>query len=99
MLQGGVEYAEFYLHPQQKKKKPEFFCTAPVVERRAIRSSNGQVEDRIIIRTAMRIGEREFPIDLSLTNRDSMGFRMLIGRDALKRRFVIHPGKSFLLGK
>ena len=91
--------AEFFLHPEQKKKKPEFFCRAPVVDRRAIRSSNGQVENRIIVRTLLRLGDREFPIDLSLTNRDAMGFRMLIGRDALTKRFVIHPGKSFLLGK
>lgn len=95
----GAEYAEFFLHPEQKRKHPEVFCSAPLIDRRAIRSSNGQVEKRLIIRTLLRIGDREFPIDLSLTNRDAMGFRMLLGRDALRRNFVIDPGASFLLGK
>ena len=95
----GALYAEFYLHPVQKKKKPEVFCAAPVVDKRAIRSSNGAVEDRLIIRTMLRMGEREWPIDLSLTNRDAMGFRLLLGRDAFTRRFLINPKASFLLGK
>lgn len=96
---GGVEYAEFYLHPNQKRRQPEIFCSAPVIDRRSIKSSSGQVEKRLIIRTRLSIGGREFPIDLSLANRDSMGFRLLLGRDALRRRFLINPGASFLLGK
>lgn len=95
----GVEYAEFFLHPEQKRKTPEIFCAAPVIGRRSIRSSNGRVEKRLIIRTRLRIGEREFPIDLSLANRDAMGFRLLLGRDAFKKKFIINPGASFVLGK
>jgi len=95
----GVEYAEFFLHPEQKRKIPEIFCTAPVIGKRAIRSSNGRVEKRLIIRTRLRIGEREFPIDLSLANRDAMGFRLLLGRDAFRKKFIINPGASFVLGK
>lgn len=96
---GGVEYAEFYLHPNQQRKKPEIFCSAPVIDRRSIKSSSGQVEKRLIIRTRLSIGGREFPIDLSLANRDSMGFRLLLGRDVLRKKFLINPGASFLLGK
>lgn len=96
---GGVDYAEFYLHPLQKKARPEKFCFAPIVDKRWIRSSNGSVEQRFIIRTLIRLGDREWPIDLSLTNRDSMGFRLLLGRDAFRKKFLIDPRASFLLGK
>ncbi len=57
------------------------------------------VEQRYIIRTLIRLGDREWPIDVSLTNRDSMGFRLLLGRDAFRKRFLIDPKASFLLGK
>lgn len=99
VIKDGVEYAEFFLHPEQKKRLPEFFCSAPVVDRRSIRSSNGQVEKRLIIRTRLSIGGRDYPIALSLTNRNSMGFRLLLGRDAFRKKFVINPSASFLLGK
>ena len=58
---------------------------------RAVRSSNGEVESRPVIRTKVVIGGRRFPIELTLTRRDEMGFRMLLGRRALRRRFVIDP--------
>ncbi|MBI1365136.1 MAG: ATP-dependent zinc protease [Alphaproteobacteria bacterium] len=93
------EWAEFRLHPLQKSKTPEIKCAAPIVDRRRIRSSNGAVEERIIIRTMLRLGAREWPIELSLAKRDEMGFRLLLGRSAIRRRFVIDPGASFLLGK
>jgi hypothetical protein len=96
---GGVDYAEFTLHPLQKKARPEKFCAAPIVDKRWIRSSNGMVEERFIIRTLIRLGDREWPIDVSLTNRDSMGFRLLLGRDAFRKRFLIDPRASYLLGK
>lgn len=99
VIRDGVEFAEFFLHPEQKRKKPEVFCSARVVGRRDIRSSNGRVEKRLIVRTRLSIGGREYPIELSLTNRDAMGFRLLLGRDAFRRKFVIDPSASFLLGK
>lgn len=98
-FRGGVEYAEFYVHPAQKRRLPEIFCSSPVVDRRGIRSSNGVVEQRLIIRTLLRLGEREWPIDVSLADRDAMGFRLLLGRDVFKKKFLIDPKASFLLGK
>lgn len=94
----GVDHVEFYLHPVQRRKKPEVFCCAPIADRRVIRSSNGQEEERYVIETRLRLNGRVWKIDLTLTNRDAMGFRLLIGRDALKRRFLIDPGASYLLG-
>ncbi|MEX0645190.1 MAG: RimK/LysX family protein, partial [Parvularculaceae bacterium] len=98
-FRGGVEYAEFYVCPQQKRRRPEIFCTSPVVDRRGIRSSNGVVEQRLIIRTSLSLGEREWPIDVSLADRDAMGFRLLLGRDSFRMKFLIDPKASFLLGK
>lgn len=95
----GVMHVEFYLHPLQRRRHPEIFCRAPIADRRLVRSSNGQEQLRPVIRTRLRLGVRSWLIDLTLTNRDAMGFRMLIGRDALRRRFLVDPGASYLLGR
>jgi len=94
----GVPHAAFFLHPVQKREQPEVFCRAPIVARRTIRSSNGALENRIIVRARFALGGRIWPIELSLTNRDEMGYRMLVGRSALKSRVVIHPARSFIQG-
>ena len=95
----GVDHVEFFLHPLQRRKKPEVFCRAPIADRRIIRSSNGQEEERYVIETRLRLGGRLWKIDLTLTNRDAMGFRLLLGRDALRRKFLIDPGASYLLDR
>lgn len=65
---------------------------------RPVRSSNGGEEKRPVIITPIILGNLTWPIEITLTNRDSMGFRLLLGREALRKRFVIDPGHSFLLG-
>lgn len=99
MTVDGAAVAEFYLHPAQRKSAPEYFCRAPIVDRRLIRSSNGAGETRLIVRTRLKLGCRIWPIEISLTNRDDMGYRLLIGRDALKRSVLVRPSRSFLLGR
>ena len=94
----GVAHVEFYLHPRQRRKKPEIHCLLPLADKREIRSSNGQVEERYVVKTRLHLDGRTWKIDLTLTNRDAMGFRLLVGRDALRRKFVIDPGASYLLG-
>jgi hypothetical protein len=91
-------YAEFHLHPAQKRRRPEVFCRAPVIDRRLIRSSNGAVQERLIVESVLRLGRRAWTIEISLANRDDMGFRLLLGRDALRRRVAIDPARSFVLG-
>lgn len=98
-MRDGVLWAEFLLHPVQKKRLPELKCAAPVIDRRKVRSSNGAEEIRYIIETTLRFAGREWTVELSLANRDQMGFRLLLGRDALRKKFIIDPGQSFLLGK
>jgi hypothetical protein len=71
---------------------------APLVAWRDVRSSNGTLDRRPVIRTPVVIAGRRVPIELTLTRRDEMGFRMLIGRMALRRRFVIDPAQSFAGG-
>lgn len=94
----GVPWVSFDLHPVQRNNAISVSCTAPVKTTRDIRSSNGQIEHRVIIRTPLQLGERIWPIELSLTNRDAMGFRLLLGRAAVRRRKVrIDPGRSFLI--
>ena len=93
----GAPWVEFVLCADQSSKNEDVHCTAPVVDKRAIRSSNGQVEDRYVVRTLVELGGETWPIELTLANRDEMKFRLLLGRDALADRFVIDPGRACLL--
>jgi hypothetical protein len=70
---------------------------APLVEERTVRSSNGQMEDRPVIVTTTELAGRRFQIELTLTRRDEMGFRMLLGREAVKSRFVVDPQRSYIV--
>jgi hypothetical protein len=65
------------------------------VEERKVKDSSGNSEIRFVIATLLRIGERSQPIELTLTNRDEMTFRMLIGRAAVRGQFLVNPGASF----
>lgn len=95
----GQQRLSFVLHPEQRHKDPAIQCEVELVERRKVTSSNGKSEMRYVIKTKAKIGKKTFPIQLTLTNRDEMSFRMLIGREALRRRFLVDSGRSFLQGK
>ena len=92
-------WLRFVVHPIQRETRTEVACRARLVEERHVRSSNGRSELRPVIRTRIRVGEEEWEIDLTLTSRDVMGFRMLLGREAIRRRYVVDPGRSFLAGE
>ena len=92
---GRTEYVEFVIYPLQKKQKPKVKAKAKLLERRPVRSSNGQITIRPVIETKIKIADIEYVIELTLVNRDLMGFRMLLGRQALKG-FMVHPKKSFI---
>ncbi len=93
----GDTFVEFFIHPTRRKAKPEVPVRARVIDQRWVRSSNGTRERRYVVETTARLGEIEFPLELTLTNRDEMGFRMLLGREAMRKRFTIDPGASYLL--
>ncbi|MGB5760081.1 MAG: RimK/LysX family protein [Acidimicrobiales bacterium] len=93
----GQTLARFRLYPDTESTDGVADVEAPVVEFRTIRSSNGQAESRPVVRTEVELGQQRFEIDLTLTSRTSMGHRMLLGRRALKDRFWVDSGRSFLL--
>jgi hypothetical protein len=94
----GAPWARFAVHPFQRDDSLAVTAEALLVDERDVRSSNGEVERRPIIVTPVRLLDRRYRIELSLTRRDEMGFRLLLGRRALRRRFVIDPGRSFVAG-
>jgi hypothetical protein len=94
----GELWLRFELHPLQRSDRLKVGCEARAVDERTVRNSGGQVERRYIIETMLRLGARAWPIELALTNRDQMGFRMLLGRTALGRGVLIEPNRSFLTG-
>lgn len=95
----GETYLRFVVHPHQRRRRPAVVCEAPLLDRRTVTSSNGQRETRYVIRTKLRVAGRSWPIELTLTNRDEMSFRMLLGRQALRRHLIVDPGGSYRLGK
>jgi hypothetical protein len=95
----GASYVRFVVHPLQRLRKPEVTCVACVIDHRRVTDSGGRAEMRYVIRTTLKLGTARWPIELTLTNRDQMGFRMLIGRQALRRRYLVDTGKSFIARK
>lgn len=95
----GRPWVRFSLHPRQKRTDIVVDCEAEVVDRRSVTDSGGHREPRYVIRTPVRIGTRSFPIELTLTDRDTMKFRMLLGRTALEQGFTVDPARSYLTGK
>ena len=90
----GKKYVKFVFTTEEGVKKR---ISAKFLEERIIKSSTGQTTLRPVVKTKIKIGKLEFEIELTLINRDLMGFKMLIGRDALHNRFLINPSKSYLL--
>jgi len=94
--QGNQTMIRFAVHPLQRDRNRTITAQAPLLEYRKITSSGGHSQIRPVIMTTAKLGEYQWRVELTLTNRDVMGFRMLLGRQAVKNRFLINPGKSFL---
>jgi len=94
----GKDWLSFSIHPVQRRRNPEIRCEALCVDLRTVTSSNGKSEERPVIETVIQIGAQRFSTEITLTNRDEMGFRMLIGRQSLSRRFVVDPSLSYACG-
>ena len=91
-------WVEFAVHPLQRDSHTTVLARAPLVDERWVRSSSGRRTFRPVIATRLILGDSTWPIELTLVRRDLMGFRMLLGREALRRRLVVDPGRSFLAG-
>ncbi len=94
----GRRYVRFCVHPLQRRADPTMIAEAPLVESRRIRSSHGHLTIRPVIMAVLSLGPLCWPIELTLVDRDLMGFRMLIGRHAIRKKFLVDPAKSFVLG-
>jgi ribosomal protein S6--L-glutamate ligase len=94
----GEGWLCFSVHPVQRRRRPVIDCEARCVDVRAVTSSNGKSEERPVIETTLVIGGRAFRSEITLTNRDEMGFRMLIGRQSLNKRFLVDPALSYCCG-
>lgn len=95
----GRIFVRFVVHPEQNKTDPAIPVELPLVERRWVRNSGGGEEMRPVVRTTVQMGGQRWSIEITLTRRDAMGFRMLLGRQALRGRFVVDPDRSFVTGK
>lgn len=95
----GRDGVRFVLHPMQRDRGDTVRAEAELLDERRVRDSGGHLEVRPVIRTRAKLRGRIWPIELTLTNRDQMGFRMLLGREALRGRFLIDPRRSFMAGR
>lgn len=95
---GGQEMVRFRMHPEQRNNQVVQECVVPLLDERDVTDSGGHREKRLVISTIARLGVYEWPIELTLTNRDTMKFRMLLGRTAMRGRFNVDPSRSFLIG-
>ena len=95
----GVDMVKFLIHPIQNNYDFQIECQSPIIDFREVIDSGGHREMRYVIETLVVIGNRRWPIELTLTNRDTMRFRMLLGRRAIEGRAMVEPGASYLNGK
>lgn len=96
--EGPEAWLRFRVLPAQRSRDGFFEIEAPLVDRRTVRSSTGNTQLRPVVRLELELGTHRFPAEVTLTRRDMMGFRMLLGRTALRGRFLVDPGSSYRLG-
>lgn len=92
----GVTWVRFSVHPWQASDDDAVPVECRVHDVREVRSSSGQAEERYVVMTALRLLGRDLEVEMTLSRRDEMGFRMLVGREALRRGFLVDPGRSYL---
>lgn len=95
----GRRRVRFRLNPLRRRPDLVLDCEAEVVDERLVRDSGGHSERRLVIFTPIRLGGREWPIEITLTSRNDMLFPMLLGRTAMQGRLLVDPGLSFIQGR
>lgn len=98
-IENGKQRIEFSIHPKQRDLDTVQICQADVLDERMVTDSGGHQEKRWVIETGLVIGEHSWPIEMTLTARDNMKFRMLLGRTALKNKALVDASASYLVGK
>ncbi|QSP96255.1 ATP-dependent zinc protease [Marinobacter salinisoli] len=97
--ENGERRVRFWVHPVQNDLHQMVECDARVLDERLVTDSGGHQENRLVIETTVVVGANRWPIEMTLTNRDSMRFRMLLGRTAMAGRAMVHPEASYLAGE
>ena len=98
-LREDVQWVKFEVHPVQRNDQISIQCECPIIDQRDVKSSSGTSETRYVISTPISLGEEVWDIQLTLSDRDAMGYRMLLGREAMNGRLVIDPSMKCVLGK
>lgn len=96
---GSKRFVRFKVRPFQRNSEFEISAKCDLVEKRQVRSSTGIETIRPVILIPILMAGEMWPVEITLVNRDMMGFRMLLGREAIRSRFIVDPERSFLLGK
>ena len=96
---GKKKYVRFEISPLPEKPKFKISCSAPLIGRRKVTSSNGESEKRYFIKTIIEIGGQTWPVEISLTDRITMQYRMLVGRSAIGSDMTVHATESFMNGE
>ena len=95
----GDVWVSYEVHPLQRNGKTTIHCESLVIDKRKIKSTSGLVEMRYVVRTVIELGGTNWNIEVTLTNRDSMGYRMLLGRQAMSGKILVDPEASCLQGE
>ncbi|MGB3151988.1 MAG: 30S ribosomal protein S6--L-glutamate ligase [Maribacter sp.] len=95
VTKGTEEWVKFEVNPLPENRSIGFSCEARLVDRRMVKSSSGISEERLVVKTPVTLGEDTFDIELTLANRDTMEFRMLLGREALMDRYIVNPASGY----
>ncbi|WP_440055123.1 ATP-dependent zinc protease family protein [Pseudoalteromonas sp. T1lg65] len=95
----NVPWVRFWLHPKQDDVEYEICCEAKIKDERTVTDSGGHKEQRYVIESKLCLAGESWPIELTLSNRDTMKFRMLLGRTAMRGRIIVDPEQSYLAKK
>lgn len=95
----GRSWVRFSIHPWQRSTDDIVEVELPVHDRRTIRSSTGHEQERYVVLMDVRLLDRTIPVEMTLSRRDEMGFRLLIGREALRQGFLVDSSRSYLGGR
>lgn len=98
-VENGKNRIRFDIHPLQHNTDLIVTCVADIVDKRLVTDSGGHEEERYVIETPITIAGQTWPIEITLTERENMLFRMLLGRRALRKRFIVNPARSFVTTK
>lgn len=92
---GNQEWVKFDVNPLQENRSIIIECEARLVDRRMVKSSSGISEERLVVKAPVTLGDDTFEIELTLANRDTMEFRMLLGREAINGRYIVNSALEY----